>query len=197
MNAGMDNKLLLSELKPWLTEFGKIGQRGLRTLDLIKTFEQDNDSIFWSRYVDLMTKADREAYEAHKSGTMKLHPFYENAMDGMLVDFYTKLSGTMPTIYHGAGTYPNLRTTLANLMLDNDTTTYYTSQKEGDWIGVDLGMVRPVDEVIVHQGRNSVDDVDYFDHVILESSVDGQKWTALTDSLKQTYIVSYSGAPVD
>ncbi len=201
MNAGMDNKLLLSELKPWLTEFGKIGQRGLRTLDLIKTFEQDNDSIFWSRYVEnLMTKADREAYEAHKSGTMKLHPFYENAMDGMLVDFYTKLSGTMPTIYHGAGTYPNLRTTLANLMLDNDTTTYYTSansQKEGDWIGVDLGMVRPVDEVIVHQGRNSVDDVDYFDHVILESSVDGQKWTALTDSLKQTYIVSYSGAPVD
>ena len=62
-------------------------------------------------------------------------------------------------------------------MLDNDTTTYYTSansQKEGDWIGVDLGMVRPVDEVIVHQGRNSVDDVDYFDHVILESSVDAK-----------------------
>lgn len=30
-----------------------------------------------------MTPEDRRSYEAHKSGTLKLQPFYENAMDDM------------------------------------------------------------------------------------------------------------------
>ena len=64
-------------------------------------------------------------------------------------------------------------------MLDRDTTTYYTSgmaQKAGDWIGVDLRTIRDVSEISILQGRNSVDDVDYFDHAILEYSEDGKIW---------------------
>ncbi|MCM1483657.1 MAG: beta-N-acetylglucosaminidase domain-containing protein [Muribaculaceae bacterium] len=201
IRQGSTNAQLLKEIDPWLTEFGKLGQRGLRTLDLIKTFEAGNDSIFWGEYLDnLMTTADREAYQAHKSGTMKLQPFYEKAMDAMLYEYYKNLTGTLPAIYHGISSFPNIRTTQSKLMLDNDTTTYYTSaasQRPDSWIGIDLGEVVPVRNVNIHQGRNSVDDVDYFEHVVLEVSPDGKNWTALTDSLKNTYIIDWAAEPVD
>ncbi len=201
MMAAGDNQLLLSELQPWLVEFEKLGDRGLKALDLIKLYEAGNDSAFWTGYVDnIMTLADREAYEAHKSGTMKLQPFYDNTMDDMMMAFYQKLSGDLPTRPKAVGTYPNLKTTLTKLMLDNDTNTFYTSansQQTGHWIGLDLGKVRPVEEVLIYQGRNSVDDVDYFDNVILEASVDGQEWTPLGEPMEQTYIINWTGEPVD
>lgn len=195
------NPALVSELSPWLTQFTALGQRGLRTLDLIKTFETGNDSIFWNAYTaNVMTPAQREAFEAHKIGTMKLHTFYEKSMDGMVKAFFEKLTGKKPMMPAGAGSYPNLRTTQAKLMLDGDTATYYTSansQKAGDWIGLDLLETRPVDEVLVKQGRNSIDDVDYFDNVILEYSADGRTWNALTPGMEKTYVIHHKGEPVN
>ncbi len=197
----ISNKQLLSELNPWLVEFGKLGARGEKTLDLIKTFEGGDDAAFWTAYVaNIMTPEEREAFNAHKSGTMKLQPFYENAMDDMLDAFYTRLTGDVPATYRAVGSYRNAGTTLGKLMVDNDTSTYYTSayaQRAGDWIGLDLGTVRPVDEVEVLQGRNNYDDVDYFDNVILEASADGHSWTALTDSLQTTYDINWKSQPVD
>ena len=43
------------------------------------------------------------------------------------------------------------------------------------------------------QGRNSVDDVDYFDNTILEASADGKTWTALTGELAKTYEINWKG----
>lgn len=198
--ASNANPALVAELKPWLTEFTKLGERGIRTLDLMKTYEAGNDSAFWEAYsANLMSHDDRTAYEAHRSGTMKLQPFYETNMDAMVGAFYERAAGTRPALYRGIGSFPNTRTTLPRLMLDNDTATYYTSalsQGPGDWIGVDLGSVQDIDEVLVHQGRNSVDDVDYFDNVILETSADGKTWAALTEPLKNTYVVSWQGPAV-
>lgn len=197
----ISNKALLAELNPWLTEFGKLGERGTRTLDLIKTYEQGNPTKFWNDYLaNQMTQEEMDAYRAHRSGTLKLQPFYENAMDDMLAAFYTKLSGKVPTAYIPVGTYPNLSAPAAKFMLDGDDETYYhsgRSQQTGHWIGLDLGTVRPIKEITVLQGRNSVDDVDYFDNVILEASVDGNQWSALTDSLKNTYEIRWQGDPVD
>lgn len=194
------NPALVKEIAPWLAQLTKVSQRALNTLDLIKIHEQGNDSLFWTAYVaNVMTAADKKAFEAHKVGTMKLHPFYENNMQGMVTDFFEKVSGTKPALYKGVGTYPNLRTTQAQLMLDNDSTTFYTSaasQGPGHWIGLDLLEVKPVHEVLVHQGRNSVDDVDYFDNVQLEYSIDGSGWKPLTEALPRTYIVEWSGEPV-
>lgn len=200
MEAGCRNKALLGELRPWLTEFGKLGTRGRKTLELIKTYEAGDAGAFWAAYVgNLMTEQEREAYEAHKSGTMKLQPFYENAMDDMVAGFFTRLTGDVPASYKGIGTFANVRTTLSKLMFDNDSTTFYTSgvaQKEGDWTGADLGRVRDVEEVRILQGRNSVDDVDYFDHAVVEYSEDGKTWTPLTGELEKQYVINWSGEPV-
>lgn len=84
-------------------------------------------------------------------------------------------------------------------MFDTDTTSYYTStasQRTGEWIGVDLGCVKPVREVHILQGRNSVDDVDYFDHATLEYSADGNNWQPLLKELKGVYDVQWEGAEV-
>lgn len=200
MEEGCANKALLDELRPWLTEFGKLGTRGKKTLELIKLYSSGNPADFWTAYVqNLMSADDRKAYEAHKSGTMKLQPFYENAMDDMLAGFYTKLTGEVPASYRGIGSFNNLKTTLNKLMFDNDTTTFYTSgksQNNGDWIGADLGCIREVSEISILQGRNSTDDVDYFDNAVLEYSETGKTWIPLLDNLQKQYIINWDGEPV-
>lgn len=104
------NRELLAELRPWLAEFRKLGERGLRTLDLIACYETGDDAAFWSGYVrNRMSAADRSAYEAHKSGTMKLQPFYEQAMDDMAAGFFTRLTGDRPASARGIGSFPTPR----------------------------------------------------------------------------------------
>lgn len=196
----ISNKGLLKELNPWLTEFGKLGERGNRTLDLIKVYESDQPAEFWAAYVkNLMTPEETEAYQAHKVGTMKLQPFYENAMDDMLYAFYKSVAGGLPNIHRPVGSYRNLSSPQGKLMLDNDTTTYYTSgnsQQTNHWIGLDLGQPTDVENIIIYQGRNSVDDVDYFDKAVVEASLDGKEWQPLTDKLEGQYVIDWKGNPV-
>lgn len=197
MEANCKNPLLMKELRPWLTEFGKLGKRGVKTMQLIKEYKAGDDAAFWDGYVNnRMGKEDLAAYEAHKSGTMVLQPFYQTAMDDMAAGFFKKLTGKVPAFYTGVGTYATVKTTQSKLMFDNDSTTYYhsgTGQHTDDWVGADLGCVRPVHEVRILQGRNSVDDVDYFDHAILECSEDGKTWTALTGELNKQYVIYWKG----
>ena len=195
------NDALMRELHPWLEEFTKLGERGRRTLDLMRIYETGDNASFWAAYVaNLMEPADRAAYETHKSGTLKLQPFYENAMDDMVDGFYRRLAGRGPFSYTAIGSFPNSGTVSGKLMFDDDSTTYYTSaygQKTGDWIGVDLGIVRGLREVIILQGRNSTDDVDYFDLATLEASKDNRLWYPLIDTIDHQYVIKWQGRGID
>lgn len=84
-------------------------------------------------------------------------------------------------------------------MLDRNDSTYYTSavsQQAGSWIGVDLREARPVREIRILQGRNSVDDVDYFDHATLQYSVDGKEWHTLIPEVEKKYEIEWKGKEV-
>ena len=202
MAENCSNEALMRELSPWLEEFGKLGARGLRTLELIKVFESGDDAAFWSAYTaNLMSPEEKAAYEAHKSGSMKLNPFCERAMDGMAAEFYRRVAGRSPYSYTAIGSFANSGTVSGKLMFDDDSTTFYTSayaQQTDDWIGVDLGLVRGLREIEILQGRNSVDDVDYFDRTVLEASKDGQIWFPVTtDTLERQYIIRWQGRGVD
>ncbi|MDE6369278.1 MAG: beta-N-acetylglucosaminidase domain-containing protein, partial [Muribaculaceae bacterium] len=107
LENGMNNQLLLNELRPWLVEFGKLGERGLRTIELIDMSSKGAEpDVFWTAYTaNLMSPEDAQAYNAHKSGTMKLQPFYEESMGALAADFYNRLTGTTPKIYDGIGTF--------------------------------------------------------------------------------------------
>lgn len=202
LEKGMTNKLLLGELRPWLVEFGKLGERGLRTIELIGMRGGNADPVkFWMAYnANLMSPSDIAAFNAHKSGSMKLQPFYEKSMAALITDYFHRLTGKAAKIYDGIGTYRNLSTTLDRNMLDSDTTTFYTSayaQKAGDWIGVLMPETTPVSEVHIRQGRNSVNDVDFYDLALVEYSADGKTWTALTDTLRNTYDIRWAGKSVN
>ena len=202
MAENCSNEALMRELSPWLEEFGKLGARGVRTLELIKVFESGDAAAFWSAYTaNLMSPEEKAAYEAHKSGSLKLNPFCERAMDGMAAEFYRRVAGRSPYSYTAIGSFANSGTVSGKLMFDDDSTTFYTSayaQQTDDWIGVDLGLVRGLREIEILQGRNSVDDVDYFDRTVLEASKDGQIWFPVTaDTLERQYIIRWQGRGVD
>lgn len=195
----ISNKPLLEELRPWLVEFGKLGNRGLSTLELIKVYEGNDDAAFWNAYEqNIMTEEEKNQYQDHKMGTLKLQPFIDDAKEDMLRAYYHRLSGKLTSSMFPLGSFRTIGSGTGRLMLDGDTTTYYTSgraQRTGDWIGVDLGEVRPVEAVEIMQGRNSVDDVDYFDLAVLEASADGRTWTPLADRLDKVYNISWTAEP--
>lgn len=195
MEKDCENKALLKELRPWLMEFGKLGIRGKKALQLMTLFKQGDFNSFWNQYVDnMMSQEDKKAYEAHRSGTMKLQPFYEMAMTDMAEAFYKNLTGELPFVNRAIASFPNAKTTLGNLMFDGDDKSFYTSaesQKTNSWIGVDLGKEIPIHEIRILQGRNSIDDVDYFDHATLEYSKDGKIWFTVIDDMLQQYEINW------
>lgn len=138
-------------------------------------------------------------YDAHRVGTMKLKPFYERLMDDMAAAYFESLTGVKASTLAPVGTYRSLGAPQSKYMFDNDPETYYHSgegQRTDHFVGADMGIVREVREIRIIQGRNSVDDVDYFDHTILEYSADGETWTALTEPLQGVYEIEWRGEPI-
>lgn len=197
----MKNKALLEELRPWLVEFGKLGYRCLRALECLELYRAGEYEAFWNSYArNLMSEEDIAAYDAHRVGTMKLQPFYERIMDGLAAAYYEQLTGTKSSTLSAAGSYVSLKAPQAKYMFDNDPETYYHSgqaQRTDDFVAADMGIVREVREVRIVQGRNSVDDVDYFDHVIVEYSADGEEWKALTEPMQGVYDITWCGEPFE
>lgn len=197
-----ENKLLLGELRPWLEEFGKLGTRGRKALECLSAFRAGDMNKFWSLYTtNLMSEEDVAAYNAHRVGTLKLQPFYENIMNDMAAAFYTEISGQAPFWPQALGSYKTLGSTRSKLMFDYDDATFFTTgdgQKEGHWIGADLGSIRPVHHVRILQAKRSdSDDPDYFDHAVIEVSTDAQNWTELKEFEGEgTYEVIWTGEPV-
>lgn len=201
IEARCANRALVGELRPWLDEMRKLGRRGGEAIDLARLYRRGaDDATLWGKYQRcIMTDREKRGFDAHKVGTMKLQPFFENMMDDIGHAFLARLLGHTPKDYKAIGSFANSAASISKLMFDNDSATYYTSgisQKEGDWIGVDLRDVRDVGEVFILQGRNSVDDVDFFDHATLECSADGRAWTPLIADLAGQYEVRWRGNAV-
>ena len=201
----MKNKALLAELRPWLVEFGKLGTRCRKALEMLDKYMQSPEEKkfegFWDAYVgNLMTLKEVEMYDAHRVGTMKLKPFYERVMDGLVSRYYEHLTGQKSSTLKACGSYNSLLAPQNKYMFDNDPETYYHSgqaQLTDHFVGADMGVVREVREIRIIQGRNSVDDVDYFDHCILEYSKDGQEWIALTEPMEGVYDIEWKGEPFE
>lgn len=194
----MKNKALLAELNPWLVELSKLATRCRKAIDCYRLFSINDHTHFWDSYVDnLMTEEQIAAFDAHRCGTMALQPFYENLMNGMAIAYYRLVTGENSTRLAQFGVYTSLRAPQAKYMFDNDPATYYHSgqaQRTDDYVAVDMSGVTDVHEVRIVQGRNSVDDVDYFDHAVVEYSVDGDIWLPLTDELTGVYDINWTGS---
>lgn len=197
----MENKALLKEIEPWLVEFGKLGERCLKAIECLELYLAGEYDAFWNLYIDnLMSVQQVEEYDAHRVGTMKLKPFYERLMDDMAAAYYESQTGNKASTLTAIGSYRTLQAPQAKYMFDSDPETYFHSgqaQHTDDCVAVDMGIVREVRKLRIIQGRNSVDDVDYFDHAIVEYSTDGESWTALTEPLIGVYEIEWEGEPIE
>ncbi|MEG1664539.1 MAG: beta-N-acetylglucosaminidase domain-containing protein [Mucinivorans sp.] len=196
--ASKDNAALIAELRPWLVQFAKLGQRGQQVLALEKSFKQDSSDVFWSNYLaGTMSDEAIKAYNAHKSGTYIMQPFIDKTRARLGEEFYEQLTGqkiTKPTPITNFE-----RTETLYEMMDGRTDTYYYSwglQSVGSWVGVDLGQVQSVTNIIIDQGRKDGDN-DYFQSALLEISKDNKLWTPLSDTLHQIYNIRYNARPVE
>ena len=132
-----------------------------------------------------MDSAAIARYEAHKIGTLKWQPFYEELMDRMVDRFYRTVAGAPSSIPNVIGTFGNIQSPSRKKMFDGDSTTVYFAdrvQQPGDFIGIELPEPTPLLDIHILQGRDHKDVV-IFDKCALEYSIDGKEWTALLDSL--------------
>ena len=177
----------------------KLATRCRKAIECYDLYRAGDYVAFWNKYVDnLMSEEDVAMYDAHRCGTMKLQSFYERLMNDMAVAYYKHLTGENSSVPSAFGVYNSLRAPQVKYMFDNDPETYYHSgngQRTDDYVAVDLSSVIKVKSVEIVQGRNSVDDVDYFDHTVLEYSADGETWTALTEPLEGVYEIEWKGEP--
>ena len=51
IEAACTDGLLMKELKPWLTEFAKLGERGKKAIELMDLYRSGDNLKFWSQYV--------------------------------------------------------------------------------------------------------------------------------------------------
>ncbi len=202
MEANAGDGRLVKELRPWLVEFEKLGRRGLRTLDLIKMYPSATAADFWKAYVaNIMTPQEKADYQAHASGTMKLQPFYDRAMRSLASGFYARCRGTRPASCPVTiGSFENVGNPTGGRLSDGDMTTHYASvkhQRNGDWLGLDLGEVRRVGAISIVQGRDD-SDKDIFANAVLEASLDGKTWSPVVETpfVNERYI-AWHGTPFD
>lgn len=93
------SKDLLAELKPWLTEFGKLGKRGIKVLECLQHYVEGDLGRFWISYIDnLMSEEDIASYMSHKSGSVKLQPFYETMTSELIAAFTGRMTGEGGTV---------------------------------------------------------------------------------------------------
>lgn len=186
IRAKCGNRMLLAEIEPWLDQLEALAVRTDAALQLMETYAGGNGSAFWNGYVaNRMDSARQAAYEAHKVGTLKWQPLYEELMDKMVDGFYKSIAGEESSIPRVTGTFGNLQTPSRKKMFDNDSTTVYFAdrvQQTGDWVGVEFGAPVALRNIRIMQGRD-FRDVVVFDKAVLDYSPDGKKWIPLTDTL--------------
>ncbi len=197
--ANCHNELLMAEIMPWVEQLAKVGQRAVAATDILSTVHTGDIARLWNLYVATEPdSADIAAFEAHKVGTYKLHPYYLNVTNDLKRDIYQNVASYPSTQYRAIGSYNNINTNITSLMLDGDSTTHYTSgeqQAPGSWVGLDLFAPRTLEYVHIRQGRNSVDDGDFFDHAVLEYMDREHIWRPLTDELVNVYDIEYRPTP--
>lgn len=97
IEARCRNGQLVSELRPWLAELGKLGRRCNGALALMERRRELAPADFWKEYSDnLMTPTDTASYAAHTVGSMRLQPFYEKNMQAIGKEFYAGLAKGLP-----------------------------------------------------------------------------------------------------
>ncbi|MGL4851163.1 MAG: beta-N-acetylglucosaminidase domain-containing protein [Phocaeicola sp.] len=169
---------LLEEIIPWLTQFEKLGQRGVQTMHLIKAVERNDAPLAWSSLLQSeMNSEQLKAYKAHKSGSLLLQPFIDSTLLRFSRKLYEQVSGesleatASKNLYRIYTNIPQIESGGAEksgdmILLNPVQEVLRIGQNQ--YIGIDLGAVTGVKELSIDLG---------FKNPSVEYSQDGLTWS--------------------
>ena len=211
--ANCANKDLVSELDPWLDSLNDLATAGKAVIESLIALEEDNASVGWEKLSEA-SKAYDSAYTHRlpasdldgvaKAGTKRLSPFIQK----MINEANNKLSPILnpndttvsPVLYAQLAGTVRAADDNGKKMYDGSTETcaiWNSVQQTGDYFGLDLGRVVPVNDIKIVQGSNDTDH-DIFHKARLEYSENGSEWTTVdgcdySDGNSDIYTISVDG----
>ena len=187
------NTDLVNELDPWLKSLEGVTTAGLASLNAIAALESDNVAEVWTNFAAAskalqawnayLTCDDPSVTNKALAGSKRLQPFAAELLayvDGALTPLFDANSAKQ-NLFAVLGGQKQILDDNAQKMFDGDLNTYAQwniIQKQDDYFGVDLGVVKTVTDISIIQG-NSDTHHDYFHKAVLEYSEDGKTFTQL------------------
>ena len=187
------NTDLVNELDPWLKSLEGVTTAGLASLNAIVALESDNVAEVWTNFAAAskalqawnayLTCDDPSVTNKALAGSKRLQPFAAELLayvDGALTPLFDANSAKQ-NLFAVLGGQKQILDDNAQKMFDGDLNTYAQwniIQKQDDYFGVDLGVVKTVTDISIIQG-NSDTHHDYFHKAVLEYSEDGKTFTQL------------------
>ncbi|MCI7473268.1 MAG: beta-N-acetylglucosaminidase domain-containing protein, partial [Clostridiales bacterium] len=195
--ADCANKNLVAELTPWLNSLVGVVNASKSGIEAAIAISNGNLDGAWTAYsaagigLDEWDNYKTPNYDTvtAKAGSRYLKPFATKIMDYVTDEIVPLLNpgglNKEPTFYAVLGGKEMQASAESDKMFDGKPETFAAfgvNQKAGDYFGIDLGTVKELNSVHVLQGRTASHH-DYFHKAVLECSVDGQHWTALTEKV--------------
>ena len=195
--ADCANKNLVAELTPWLNSLVGVVNASKSGIEAAIAINNGDLDGAWTAYsaagigLDEWDNYKTPNYDTvtAKAGSRYLEPFATDLMDYVSDEIVPLLNpgglNKEPTFYAVLGGREMEASAESDKMFDGNPETFAAfgvNQKAGDYFGIDLGTVKELNSVHVLQGRTASHH-DYFHKAVLECSVDGQHWTALTEKV--------------
>ena len=195
--ADCANKNLVAELTPWLNSLVGVVNASKSGIEAAIAINNGDLDGAWTAYsaagigLDEWDNYKTPNYDTvtAKAGSRYLQPFATDLMDYVTDEIVPLLNpgglSKEPTFYAVLGGKEMQASAESDKMFDGNPETFAAfgvNQKAGDYFGIDLGTVKELNSVHVLQGRTASHH-DYFHKAVLECSVDGQHWTALTEKV--------------
>jgi hyaluronoglucosaminidase len=183
LNAHLGDAAFLSEARPWLTSTTYWGEATLTALDMLVAQRQGDGARAWSdrlKLPALVQAAESQTYVTEGTtvtvqvGTGVLDDFVNEALNANAVWLHTDPHPV------GQTSMVNYESYVPANMVDGDAGTFFWSDAApavGDYVGVDLGTVRPVTGIDVQMAKSSSPN-DYIHDGEIEYSSDGTNWTS-------------------
>jgi hyaluronoglucosaminidase len=193
----MAERGFLADAEPWVAAAAQWATALQHELDMLRAIRSDDgatatDALFAAREWIEKTKA-RTVDDQGSDGVRRPDVIVPTVGDGVFDSFSERamaeyvewlgaekaqpVQGYPATASSSMGTWQD--NTVAK-MVDGDPSTLYWSDEAGstgDWVQVDLGQVRDVGSVAVHQSDSDTRSGDMFYAADVEYSLDGSSWT--------------------
>ncbi|GAA5196413.1 hypothetical protein GCM10023322_65300 [Rugosimonospora acidiphila] len=182
--AHLPDPEFVTETTPWLDSAGAWGQAAGAALRMLvdERAGRGADALADRSQAQSYTARARSYTYVGLNGTVNV-----TVGDGVIDTFVTDALAEFDRWLGLAGRHvtattsmPTYQTNTPANMVDGDDNTFFWSSRPpvaGDYVGVDLGSVRPISAVSIHMSKPS-SPTDYVVGGVLEYSADGSTWTA-------------------